>query len=116
MATASWYVGLRGGGGAGGGGGATTGTGFAARVGGLTDFALTAAGADLAAFAGVRADDTSRRSAGTRFFAVRAGLRADVRDLATRRDFAMQRHSGETRQMATGTVANTVVDGQDPTA
>jgi hypothetical protein len=89
MATASWYVGFRGGGcGGGGGGGATFRGGFA---GGLT---LTF-GAVLTAFVGFReaagraADLTGRRGAWAFFLAARAGLRAEVRDLVTRRVLAI---------------------------
>ena len=80
---------MRTGGGAdgGGGGGAAAFTGFA------TAFVLTDFGdfAEAARLDGRDAGDLTarRRSVWARFFATGAGLRAEVRDLVTRRDFAI---------------------------
>src|SRR5689334_14134462 len=82
IATASWYVGfLTGVGGGGGGGAAWTGlTGFGA--------AFTGAGRGDALRATARA--AGRRGVWARFFALRAGLRVEVRAfLVTRRDLAI---------------------------
>ena len=97
-------------GGGGGAGGATCGAGFATRAGALTGFAAVRVeeprdGADL----------TGRRAVWAPFFAIRAGLRAEVRDFVTRRDFAI----GGILASQTGpegTVTNRVVYGQDPMA
>ena len=98
MATASWYVGLRTGGG-GGAGGATGATGFTVRTAGLAaGFAAgLAARAVLVVLAADRVEAARdaagraglRRSVWALFLVLRAGLRAEVRDLVTRRDLAM---------------------------
>jgi hypothetical protein len=79
-----------GGGGAGGGGGGATGLrGFATAfdgLAGLRDFAEAVRDADGRAVVDLLG---RRRSVWARFFAVRAGLRAEVRDLVTRCDFAI---------------------------
>jgi len=93
MATASWYVGLRTGGG-GGAGGATGAAGFVARTGAFDGFTGLEGFDDLVA---VRTDEPRdggrlagrRRSAWALFFAIRAGLRAEIRGLVTRRGFAI---------------------------
>ena len=54
-----------------------------------------------------------RRSAALRFVAVRAGLRADVRDLVTRRDFAIGIYWYTFRADPGGTVTNRRAGGQD---
>ena len=107
------------GGGGGAGAGAGAATGFAAAILAATfgaDF-----GADFVDRAAVREADGRvlllrtgrRRAAGALFFATRAGLRAEIRDLVTRRDLAID--SAEFRQRRTGwTVANPVGSGQDP--
>lgn len=105
-----------GGGGAGGGGG---GTGLTVRTAGLIGFGARIGREDEdldAVRADAREGDAAagrRRSVWARFFAVRAGLRAEVRDLVTRRDFAM---GGILASQIgpEGTVTNRVVNGQDP--
>jgi hypothetical protein len=79
-------------GGGGDGGGAATGAGLVATLtAGLTGFAARTGRADLAAG---REDGVGRRPDWAGFLAVRAGLRVEVRDFATRRDFAMWRYPG----------------------
>lgn len=102
--------------GAGGAGGAGGGSGGLTVRTGLTVFVARAGPDGLEA---VRAepragdDPEGRRRSVAPFFAIRAGLRAGVRDFVTRRDFAiggiLTIQSGPE-----GTVANRVVYGQDP--
>lgn len=106
---------MRGGGG-GGAGGAGGGTGLTVRTGGLTAFVARAGLDDLEA---VRADaregddpEGRRRSVWALFFTVRAGLRAEVRDFVTRRDFAIGGILAS-QEGSEGTVTNRVVNGQD---
>jgi hypothetical protein len=116
MATASWYVGFRGGGGGGVAGGGGGGTGFTAALTGgfgavfrlLERLALAAARrAGAVRFAFERAGRAGR--------APRAGLRAEVRDFATRRVFAIGSVTRTSvRAGPVWTVANRVVSGQDP--
>ena len=89
------------------------------RTGGLTVFV---ARAGLDGLEAVRADAREgdgpvgrRRSVWAPFFAIRAGLRAGVRDFVTRRDFAI---GGILASQIgpEGTVTNRVVNGQDPKA
>ena len=95
-------------GGAGGAGATTAGAGLAAtRTAGLAG--RTGAVRVDDALAGAVVLTGRRRAAWALFFAGRAGLRAEVRGLDTRRDFAMTSQTGPQ-----GTVANTVVNGQDP--
>src|SRR5260370_8781291 len=116
IATASWYVGFRGGG-VGEVGGARA-AGFATRTGaliGLIGFAVRAGREDLPA---VRADEPRagdltgrRRSVWARSFAIRAGLRAEVRGLVTRRDFAIDGNLAN-QKGPSATVTNDVMSGQ----
>ncbi len=84
----------------------------------MTGLAVVAGLDDLAA---VRADEARdgadltgrRRSVWALFFAMRAGLRAEVRGLVTRRDFAIGGILASQRG-PDGTVANHVMNGQDP--
>jgi hypothetical protein len=87
------------------------------RTGGLTAFGVRTGLDDLEAVrAEVRDGDVPegrRRSVWALFFAVRAGLRAEVRDLVTRRDFAICGILAN-QLGPEGTVTNRVVYGQDP--
>src|SRR5512143_1072826 len=94
MATASWYVGFRGGGAGGGGGGGGGGaalTGFGAGLGAGFAFARDGAFRDgFAEPAEPRRADWPRDDALRAFRAARAGLRLEVvRALIARRNFAM---------------------------
>ena len=103
--------------GAGGAGGAGGGTGLTARTGGFTGFA---ARTGLPGLAAVRADaredsdpEGRRRSVWALFFPIGAGLRAEVRDFVTRRDFAIGGILASQIGSPEGTVTNRVADGQD---
>jgi hypothetical protein len=87
------------------------------RIGGLIAFG---ARTGLDDFEAVRAEaregdvpEGRRRSVWALFFAVRAGLRAEVRDFVTRRDFAIGGILAS-QLGPEGTVTNRVVYGQDP--
>jgi len=109
---------LRGGGG-GGAGGTGGGAGLTARTGGLTALAARTGRAGLDAVRAEGREDGDaegrRRSVWALFFAIRAGLRAEVRDFVTRRDFAIGGILA-TQISLEGTVTNRVVYGQDPKA
>jgi hypothetical protein len=90
-----------------------------ARTGGLTALAARTGRAGLDAVRAEGREDGDaegrRRSVWALFFPIGAGLRAEVRDFVTRRDFAIGGILA-TQISLEGTVTNRVVYGQDPKA